>query len=259
MFTTIWGAMMTFEVLHFGGNGHAAIRLEAARAALARRPKAPQLVDVPYPGFEGRRRVDSLEEFLDELAAFCRARPCLPAAAIATGIGALIALSLRARGELDLPLIFQGPVLWGLERRRFPALMRMRLARDLLRKVFAVPQFQDWFVHRYFVRPLDDCVRGRFFEGYAQCVALGDLFRWFDPQWLRAQGRRFAERPGSLRTITVWLGGRDRVVDRLEVDRTEKILGVCWPRVEFPGWGHYPMIDVPEEWADALCDAVAGP
>ena len=29
------------------------------------------------------------------------------------------------------------------------------------------------------------------------------------------------------------------------------------PVVEFPTWGHYPMIDVPREWAEALVHALA--
>src|SRR3954468_12679415 len=48
------------RLLHFGGNGHAAVRLSKAREALARRPGGPELFDVPYPGFEGRPDASSL-------------------------------------------------------------------------------------------------------------------------------------------------------------------------------------------------------
>ena len=33
---------------------------------------------------------------------------------------------------------------------------------------------------------------------------------------------------------------------------TERALKVAWPVEVFETWGHYPMIDVPEEWTDAL-------
>ena len=114
-------------------------------------------------------------------------------------------------------------------------------------------------MRRLFLRPQDEAARARFFEGYARCAAFGDLFAWFTPGELRALERRLAGRADALARITVWLGGRDRVVGRREVEWTEAALKVRWPRVEFPGWGHYPMIDDPEEWADALRDALAAP
>lgn len=251
--------MMAALVLYLGGNGHTSARLEEARAALAARPGAPELVDVAYPGFEGRPRAGTLEEFLDGVAAGCQGaadgRPV--AAAYATGIGALIALGLRARGALECPLIFQGPVLWGLEHRTFPRVMRWRLARHVLRQVFALPRFQQRLGRTLFQRPLEPEFRARFFEGYARCAAFGDLFAWYTPAALRGLERRLAARPGAADRITVWLGGRDRVVGASEVDWTEAALGVRWPRVVFPEWGHYPLIDVPEEWAQALDHAVA--
>ena len=41
-----------------------------------------------------------------------------------TGIGGLVALSLRARGSIThTPILLQGPVLWGLRERWFPRLV----------------------------------------------------------------------------------------------------------------------------------------
>ncbi len=86
---------MPWPVLHFGGNGHASARLRAARGALAR--SGLELVDVPSPGFEGRPGSRSIEDFLSSLAGSCRGLPGRPAGAYASGIGALLALGLRAR------------------------------------------------------------------------------------------------------------------------------------------------------------------
>jgi hypothetical protein len=243
--------------LAFRRERHASARLDLARAALAKRPGAPALVDVPYPGFEGRRRASTRDEFLDDLAAFCRGHTAV--AAYASGVGALIALALRARGELaGVPLIFQGPVLWGLETRIFPRLLRLvPTAQGLLKWSFGRRSFREHFARKYFRRPMGEEEKRRFFEGYDRCDAFGDFFGWFTPRWLRELERRFAAHPESLRGVTVWLGGRDRVVDAGEVQATEKALGARWPVVRFPEWGHYPMIDEPEEWADALCEALA--
>jgi pimeloyl-ACP methyl ester carboxylesterase len=243
-------------VLFFGGNGHCAWRLRSARRALARREARLDLREAPYPGFEGRPRAGSRGAFLSELADWCRAS-APAAAAMATGIGALVALSLRADNALPLPLIFQGPVLWGLEQRIFPRLMRWPRARKLLRSLFMRSWLHARLARRGFGRPLGGADREHFFEGYAHCAAFEDLFAWFTPDWLRVLEDRLRSRPERLEGITVWVGGRDAVVGRAEVRATERALGVRWPVVEFPDWGHYPMIDVPEEWADALCQAVA--
>lgn len=246
-------------VLHFGGNGHASARLDRAREALARRTGAPALADVPYPGFEGRPSSPSLDAFLDSAAGSCRAFQTSAVAGYASGIGALVALSLRARGELTgLPLIFQGPVLWGLERRRLPRLLKVfPPARRWLQQAFTRPAFQDRFVRTQFRRPLTGSARVRFFEGYARCPAFADFFGWFTPRWLRTLERQFARQPSGLAGVTVWLGGLDRVVGPAEVEATARALGVRWPLVRFPAWGHYPMIDEPEEWADALGKSLA--
>jgi pimeloyl-ACP methyl ester carboxylesterase len=245
-------------VLFFGGNGHASPRLRSGRAALARASAPFELVEVPYPGFEGRPRRESLDGFLDATWDGCLAHRASAKAGYATGIGALVALGLRARGVLAIPLIFQGPVLWGLEQRMFPQMMmRAKLARELLRWSFTRPWFQDRLARRLFVKPLGRADREGFFAGYRQCAAFADLFTWFTPASLRALEARFAERPELLERVTVWVGGRDRVVGPAELRATERALAVRWPAVEFAAWGHYPMIDEPEEWAKALIHALA--
>ena len=82
------------RVSFLGGNGHCAARLAAERPFLT----GIELDDVPYPGFEGRPRAADLESFLGALAAHLRASA--PARVYAMGIGGLLALCLRARGEL---------------------------------------------------------------------------------------------------------------------------------------------------------------
>ena len=246
------------RILHFGGNGHAAVRLDRVSASATDRRGGPRSWwTSPYPGFEGRPRAGSFDGFLEEVATSCRSVEPRPIGGVASGIGALISLSLRARGDiLDLPLIFQGPVLWGIERRWFPRLMRPKVARRLLRWAFTVPAVQDRFVRKQFLRPLDRSTVERFFDGYADCPAFADVFDWFTPRWLRTLESRFREMPEALGRITIWVGGRDRVVGIDEVRATERALGVRWPIVEFPGWGHYPTIDGPEEWAIALRHAL---
>jgi pimeloyl-ACP methyl ester carboxylesterase len=246
-------------VLHLGGNGHASIRLQRARQALADLEPSLALVDVPYPGFERRAARESFPAFLDDLVGFIAGLPVAPLAVSASGIGALIALGLRAKGELaGVRLIFQGPVLWGLEQRQFPRLMRaIPPARMALKWAFGLAMIQARFTRKHFVQPQDPAFLDAFFQGYRDCSSFGDFFDWMAPSLLRSLESEFQAHPERLANIEVWVGGLDHVVGLDEVRLTEQSLGVSWPVVEFPTWGHYPMIDVPEEWADALARALA--
>jgi hypothetical protein len=146
---------MERRILYLGGNGHNSARLGPARAALARLTAAGtvrpfRLLDVPCAGFEDRPRSPSLDAFLDDLShhiAALQAPPGGQTLLYGTGIGGLFLLSLRSRGEwLDLPVLLQGAVLWGLKSRSFPQLMRLGLARLLLRRS---PPTRSWWCRRW--------------------------------------------------------------------------------------------------------------
>ena len=241
------------RIVFFGGNGHCTARLAAAWAILA--SDGIELTEVRYPGFEGRPRAADLDAFLMSISDDLARADADPQDRLvyATGIGALIALCVRARGELrGVPLLMQAPVLWGLERRWMPRLMRLRPARAAAGRVFGSQAFQRRFVGRHFMRPPSPEMRAAFFDGYARCAALPDLFAWFTPTHLRQMERQLAARPAALDQIAVWWGGRDRIVTPRELRWTEDALQTKWPLSVFPGWGHYPMIDEPEAWVAAL-------
>jgi hypothetical protein len=89
---------------------------------------------------------------------------------------------------------------------------------------------------------------------------VADLFRWCGPSWLRELESLVARAPDTLVNVEVWWGARDRVVDPTELRWTERAIGVRWPERMFASWGHYPMIDDPEGWVDAVAaTAPAGP
>lgn len=246
-------------VLHFfGGNGHSAGRLRPARDALARMAAAAtiepfEIVEVPYPGFEGRPRARNAEAFLATLADAVELATARDDVVVyGTGIGALFALTLRVQRRLGIaPLVLQGPVLWGLERRWMPRLARAGLA-PLVPRLLAWPRFQRRFARRQFVVPPPAEVHDAFFEGYRRCTATADLFRWCGPAWLRDLEAAGARHPDTLGGVEVWWGGRDGVVGPAELRWTEQALGVRWPERAFPAWGHYPMIDDPEGWVRAV-------
>ncbi len=229
--------------------------------ALAAQNPQIALVDVPYPGFEGRPRAGDWSTFLDQVESgaidvLSRYRPDVVRLGYASGIGGLIALSLRERGGLAIPLIFQGPVLWGLEHRLFPKFMRSGAVRAALKRLIAWSPIQRRFVRKHLQRPLEADLFARFFEGYARCAAFDDFFRWMTPALLRELERGFAAHPDRLTGIQMWWGLRDTVVSLKELEQTETALGHRFARQVFPDWGHYPLLDHPEEWARALGHAL---
>src|SRR5262245_57674104 len=247
---------MVNRVLFLGGNGHCAARLGPAREALARTGNPFELIDVPYPGFEGRPRERALESFLDRIGEFTNLH-ANEAMVYATGIGGLIALALRARGtHATTPILMQAPVLWGLERRWFPWLMRRGLWR-LFPMVLRSLRFQRRFARTKFTRPPTLELLAAFFDGYQLCEASTDFFHWLTPALLRKLERDLAATPDSLDRINYWWGGRDAVVSTEELRLTELALGRTWPLRMFPHWGHYPMIDEPDEWIRSLGDELA--
>jgi hypothetical protein len=251
-------------VLFFGGNGHASARLDPARAAVDRLARTAEIapfdiVEVPYPGFEGRPRAADAATFLRSLAgaAATAIGGRADVAVHATGIGALLAVTLRARQVLGrAPLVLQGPVLWGLEHRWMPRLARAGLA-GVIPRLFQQAAFQRHFVRKHFANAsLSPDLAAAFFEGYARCAATTDLFRWCGPRWLRDVEATVHEGGADLTGVQVWWGGRDLVVGPAELRWTEAALGVRWPERTFDTWGHYPMIEDPEGWVRAVAATV---
>jgi hypothetical protein len=218
------------------------------------------LIDVPYPGFENRPRAADFNSFLATLSAFiadAAGHSSRSTLLYGTGIGGLLILCLRARGKwLELPVLLQAPVLWGLEHRWMPRMLRLGPVRFTLQRLFASHWFQRWFVRKQFERTPPPAVQKAFFQGYADCPTGADFFAWLTPALLRQLEGQFAGRPEALRQVTIWWGERDRVVSLQELAWTEKALGVRWPVRTFAEWGHYPMIDDPHGWVRELSHVV---
>jgi hypothetical protein len=239
------------SVLFLGGNGHSPARLAGARAVLERfRPF--DLEEVAYP------RAASWDSLLAGVSRQVDERP--PGSdlrlAYATGVGALVALALRATARLPVPLVVQGGVLWGLETRLFPRLMRIPPLPRLLAIALRTGVARRRFAARHFRTSHPPDVLDAFFDGYRDADAFTAWFGWLRPPLLRSLEREIAGRPRALEGVEAWWGARDSVVGPGEWRATERALARRLPLRVFAGWGHYPMLDDPGGWVEEVGRAV---
>ncbi len=236
-------------IAYLGGNGHGQVRLERAHGLLKSRVR---LSEVLYPGFQGGPpAAHDFAAFLSSVEA--ELHLIEPDLVYATGVGGLVALCLRSEGRLSAPLVLQGPVLWGLETRLMPRLMRrVPGAAAGLQNLFRNRLFRNWFGRRHFVVPLPGDTVARFYAGYDACPTLPAFFGWLTPDLLRRLETQYREHPERFREIRLWWGGKDRVVPLSDWDLTKERLGVDWPLEVFADWGHYPSLEHPEAWVEEL-------
>ncbi len=246
---------MTQRTLFLGGNGHCAARLRPARAAIVEHAVPLALIDMRYPGFERRACAPDFDAFLDAIAETVdRERPDL---IYGTGIGGFFALALRSRGDLaGTPILLHGAVLWGLEQRLFARSMRGPLP-HLLHLALRTPLARRRFRKKHLPAGIDPELELAFFEGYGNCRAFPDFFRWMRSPLLRTLEARFRSNPAALADIEVWWSGRDGVVGLEELRVTERALGVEFPTRQFADWAHYPMLEDPLGWVQELSRALA--
>lgn len=237
-------------VVFLPGNGHVEDRLRGARLAVESGPAADafELKSVAYD-----TGLDTFEELLQSVAVKIEGASLV----YATGIGGLVALALRARGGVQVPIVLQGPVLWGLETRRFPKVMRLPGMPKLLVFMLKRRFMQRRFEHKHFEKPLDDSLRRAFFGGYGDAAAFARWFRWLTPALLRELEPKLLGRADLIDGCRVWWGDQDHVVALEELRLTERRLSLTFPLRRFPAWGHYPMVDEPVDWAAEVARVLA--
>jgi pimeloyl-ACP methyl ester carboxylesterase len=81
----------------------------------------------------------------------------------------------------------------------------------------------------------------RFFAEYRRCESFQPMFDLLDVDWFT--GLEPVDLPGVL----LW-GDRDRVLTSGQAEAFERLLPSARTAIE-PGWGHFPMIDDPDDYA----------
>lgn len=221
-----------------GGGAHRFARVEPLM------PPDVRLVAVTLPGFAAVPADPSLRtlaDFADYLGTLLAAIP-RPRIVLGHGIGGSMALELvRRRSDALDGLILHAPVGTRLDRRIFPRLMALPGARRLGQRLFASRTLRPVFRRLLFSRTVPAAYLDRFFEEYRQCSVFGSMFDVIAPEWFHRL------QPVRLPSALLW-GEDERLLSVDHVADYQALLPDAVVRL-VPGWGHFPMIERPDEYA----------
>jgi len=241
------GLPVTVVAVH--GNGGGGERFALAGRAM---PDGTDLVAPTLPGFSTRPRDPSLRtlaDYADHLAGEVEAVTASDGVApvlLGHGIGGSIALDLVSRRPgLVRGLVLHAPVGAQLDTRLFPKLMASGAARGLVRMAISSRVARPVWRRLFFPHGAPKAALDEFFEAYRHCAVFGDMFDLITAGWFEALAP-----VRDVPVVLLW-GAEDRVLRRGQAD----VVGTKVPGAEVvvhPGWDHFPMIEQPEEYADAV-------
>lgn len=227
-------------VIAVHGNGGGAFRFD-----LVPRPLAPgvELRAVTLPGFQGRRLPPgdiSLATFTDALRGEFAAVDG-PVVVLGHGIGGSIALDVVAHHpDAADALILLSPVGVKLDQRLFPKVMSAAPIRRAAKSIISSSLVQATAGRRLFPGAPRSFAR-RFLAEYANADAFEVMFDLLDAAW-------FDGLPPITVPVGLLWGGKDRVLNVSHLADYEAAIADT-RRVVEPDWGHYPMIEQPDDFA----------
>ena len=243
--------MITLVAVH--GNGGGGFRF--ARV-LAHVPDSIRFEAITLPGFGGRPGDPALRTLPDYAEALWREIEHLPRPIVVLGhgIGGSIALDMVQRHDID-GLILHAPVGTRLEKRWFPRLMKPEPVRALIKWGISSRVTRPLIGRRFFSRNVPTDYRNQFLDEYGRADAFSQMFDIITPEWWNGLA------PIDVPSLMLW-GSDDRVLGADQVADYRALLPQAWTDV-VPGWGHFPMVEGPAEYAGTITDwadrLIAGP
>ncbi len=237
--------MAALTVIAVHGNGGGSFRWERLPDPLA---DGVRLEGITLPGFAGRPLPDgvvSMATFTDAIAEHVEVHDH-PRVLLGHGIGGALALdAVSRRPDLVDGLILHAPVGANLDERLFPRIMSARPIRWLAQAVVGSRITASLAGPRLFDGPPPDYGR-RFLTEYRRAEAFGVMFDLLTAEWFDAL-------PATTVPTTLLWGDRDRVLRVGQADDLAARLSTVDRRI-VTGWGHYPMIEQPEDYADVVAE-----
>ncbi len=232
-------------VLAIHGNGGGAFRFSLV-------PELPggrvTLQPMTLPGFQGRPlpsgplNLSTFSDAVRKALAGIDGRKVL----LGHGIGGSIALDVAAEDPTVADgLILLSPVGVKLDERLFPRIMSNPMVRKTAKAIISSSVMQvtaGRFLFPGAPRPFAK----RFLAEYRNAEAFEIMFDLLNAAWFDGLP------PVQLPVAIVW-GEKDRVLDVGHVESYERALRDT-RRIVRPEWGHYPMIEQPEDFAAGIAE-----
>jgi pimeloyl-ACP methyl ester carboxylesterase len=242
---------ITIIAIH--GNGGGAFRFSLVPELTA--PAA--LHAITLPGFQGRPLPDgpidlstftgAVRDAVQEVAA---QRPGGSIVLLGHGIGGSIALDVVANDpEAVDGLILLSPVGVKLDERWFPKVMSQPFVRSAAKAVISSTLIQQT-AGRLLFKGAPRSFAKRFLAEYGNADAFEVMFDLLNADWFDAL-------PGTSVPVALVWGAKDRVLDVSHVEAYEAVIADT-RRVVREDWGHYPMIEQPEDFATTIRDVAVG-
>jgi len=234
--------MITLVAVH--GNGGGGFRFARVQPHV---PDGIRFEAITLPGFGGRPGDPSLHTLPDYAEALWREIQHLPRPLVVLGhgIGGSIALDMVQRHEIDA-LILHAPVGTRLEKRWFPRLMKPEPVRSLIKWGISSRVTRPLVGRRFFSRDVPVDYRNEFLDEYSRADSFSQMFDIITPEWWAGLD------PVDMPALMLW-GSDDGVLGADQLADYRALLPKTWVDV-VPGWGHFPMVEGPAEYATVIAD-----
>ncbi len=232
---------ITIVAIH--GNGGGGFRWDripqpVAAGVVLRGPSLPGFSGRPLPAGKTTMTTftDAVIEELESVQS--------PRILLGHGIGGAITIDVVAqRPDLVDGLILHAPVAANLESRLFPKVMQSMFIRRAAKRIISSWPMRKVASRLIFAKAPQPYVE-RFLAEYRRADAFEVMFDLLTAGWYESLPVL------TVPSVVLW-GEKDRVLQVEQAEAVEKKLADVSRHIE-PSWGHYPMIEQPEDYARAL-------
>lgn len=228
------------------GNGGSPARWEL----MPHRSDDVTFVPVTLPGFDGTplpNAAPSVDDFADALIEIVESLP-RPRVVMGHGIGGSVALTAAQTTGWADGFIFHALVGPSLDTRLIPRMMQPEPVRVIAKALISSPIAKIIGRRRYSTVPRETI--DRFFSAYGDCDAFGVMFDILNQKW-------WDDLAPILEPSALLWGSGDGVLSAEHTEQFARVLPNAATH-EVDGWGHYPMLEQPDDYSRVLVDLARG-
>ncbi len=237
-------APFTLVALH--ENGGSELHFARLRPCL---PPTVHLHTPALPGFAGRPADHCLENLADYAFEISETLLSLepPLVLLGHGMGGAIALELcQYDAEKIQAVILHAPASAHPGKRPLARLMALPAAYPAGRRIFTSRLLRPLSQRMLFTRSLPADYLETFFNAYRDCAVFNQMNTLVSPEWFASL------LPMRLPAVLLW-GSKDRMAPSSRASDFRRLLPHSTIHIQ-PGWGHYPMIEQPEEYSRVIIE-----